>query len=75
MIDTGVALSNDKEIAETLNKYFCNVAKKLLTENSSTKEVPVGLFSDHVKFSLEKYKDHPSITSIKNEMTSMNNQN
>ena len=31
------------------------------------------LFTDSVILALEKYKDHPSITSIKNKMTSMDN--
>ena len=33
----------------------------------------VELFTYRVKFALEKYKDHPSITSIKNKMTTMAN--
>ena len=62
-------LSNDEEIAETLNKYFCNIAKDLsLPENPSINEPSVELFTDLVILGLEKYKDHPSITSIKNKM-------
>ena len=29
LIDNEVTLSNDEEIAETFNKYFCNIAKNL----------------------------------------------
>ena len=64
-----VTLSNDEEIAETLNKYFCNIAKNLsLPKNPSINEPSVELFTDPVILALEKYKDHPSITSIKNKM-------
>ena len=64
-----VTLSNDEEIAETLNKYFCNIAKNLsLPKNPSVNEPSVELFTDPVILALEKYKDHPSITSIKNKM-------
>ena len=74
MIDNEVTLSNDEEIAETFNKYFCNIAKNLsLPESPSIKEPSVELFTDPVILALEKYKDHPSITSIKNKMTSMDN--
>ena len=69
LIDNKVTLSNDEEIAETLNKYFCNIAKDLsLPENPSINEPSVELFTDPVILGLEKYKDHPSITSIKNKM-------
>ena len=72
LIDNAVTLSNDEEIEETVNKYFCNFAKNsLLPENPSIKEPPVDFFTDPVILALEKYRDHPSITSIKNKMTSM----
>ena len=50
------------------------MAKNLsLPENPSLKEPSVELFTDPVILALEKYKDHPNITSIKNKMTSMDN--
>ena len=74
MIDNGVTLTTDEEIAETFNKYFCNIAKNLsLPENPCIKEPSVELFTDLVILALEKYKDHPSITFTKNKMTSMHN--
>ena len=61
-------------VAETFNKYFCNIAKNLsLSESPSIREPSVKLFTDPVILALEKYKDHPSIRSIKNKMTKMNN--
>ena len=74
MIDNEVTLSNDEEIAETFNKYFGNIAKNLSLPLSPSIKVPsVELFTDPVILALGKYNDHPSITSIKNKMTSMNN--
>ena len=74
LIDNGVTLSNGEEIAETFNKYFGNIAKILsLPENTSVKEPSVELFTDLVKLVLEKHKDHQSVTSIKNKMTSIDN--
>ena len=59
-------LSNDEEIAKTFNKYFSNITENLqLPENPSIKEPSVELFTDPVTLALEKYKDHPNITSIK----------
>ena len=50
MTDNGVNLTNDDEIAETLNIYFCNIAKSLsLLENSSIQEPSTELFNDPVK--------------------------
>ena len=74
LIDNEITLSNDEEIAETFNKYFCNIAKNIsLPESPSIKEPSVEIFTDPVILALEKYKDHPSITSIKCKITSMDN--
>ena len=74
LIESEIISSNDEEIAEAFNKYFCNIAKNIsLTENPSIKEPSAELFTDPVILALEKYKDHPSITSIKSKMTSMDN--
>ena len=65
MIDNEITLSNDEEIRETFNKYFCNIAKNIsLPEKPSIKEPSVELFIDPVILALEKYKDHPSITRL-----------
>ena len=62
MIDKRVTLSNDEEIGESFNKYFCNIAKNLLLpENPSIKELSVEPFADPAKVALDNYKDHPSI--------------
>ena len=64
-----------------LQKHSINIFVTLhylsLPESPSIKEPSDELFTDSVTDSvilaLEKYKDHPSITSIKNKMTSMDN--
>ena len=74
LIDNRVTLSNDEEIAETFNKIFCNIVKNLsLPANPSIKEPSVEFFTDSVKLSLDKYKEHSRITSIKNKMKDMDN--
>ena len=61
-----------------LQKYsiniFANIAKHLsLPKNIFIKEPSVEIFTDPVKLALEKCNYHPSITPIKNEMTSVDN--
>ena len=49
LIDNEIILSNDEEIAETFNKYFCNIAKNIsLPESPSIKEPSAELFTDPV---------------------------
>ena len=74
LIDNRVTLSNDEEIAETFNKIFCNIVKNLsLPANPSIKKPSVEFFTDSVKLSFDKYKEHSRITSIKNKMNDMDN--
>ena len=74
LIDNGVTLSNDEEIIKTFSKYFCNIAKNLsVPKNCSIKKLSVELLTDPVILALKKSKDHLSITSINNKMTSMDN--
>ena len=59
-------------------EYFANIkinniADISLPESPSIKEPSVEIFTDPVILALEKYKDHPSITSIKCKITSMDN--
>ena len=42
-------------------------------ENLSIKELLIKLFTDPVKLAVEKYKDHPSIISIKNKTARIDN--
>ena len=59
-----------------LQKHSINILETLLKslpENPSIMEPSVELFTDPVIFAMEKYKGHPSKTSIKNKMTTMDN--
>ena len=74
MIDNWVTLTNDEEIAATFNKIFGNIVQNFtLPANLSIKEPSIELFTDSVKLSLDKYKEHSRITSIKNKMSDMDN--
>ena len=74
LIDNGGTLSNEEEIAERVNIYFCKIAKNLsITENLSIKEPSVELFTDPVILALKNSKDHQSITSINSKITRMDN--
>ena len=76
MIGNEFTLSNDEEIPETFNKYFCKIAKNVsLPESLPIKKPSVELFAEPIIHALEKYKDHPSITSIKNRVASLTIQN
>ena len=55
MIDDGVTLSNNEEVAEKFYKYFCNIAKNWsLAENLFIKEPSVDFFTAPVKLALQK---------------------
>ena len=54
LIHNEVTLSNDKEIAEAFNKYFCNMAKNLLSESPSIKEQSVELFTNPVTQNIKR---------------------
>ena len=56
-IDNEIILSKDEEIAETFNKYFCNIAKNIsLSESPSIKEPSAELFTNPVILALENIK-------------------
>lgn len=56
------------------NRYYPKlIFSAILLECGRQQEQWVELFTDPAKLALEKYEDHPSIASIKNKMTSMDN--
>ena len=62
-------VSDDMEVAETLNKYFENAAKNLTTENSYLLNPSQN--SDCVERAIEKFEMHPSILKIRENLKSM----
>ena len=66
LIENDMIISNDKEVAETLNGYFVSITDSLgLTENSEVISSTEGV-SDPIDRVLIKYSNHPSIREIRN---------
>ena len=73
MIDNELLYLMMKKLQKHSINIFVTLHYLSLPESPSIKEPSDELFTDSVILALEKYKDHPSITSIKNKMTSMDN--
>ena len=64
LIEDGRILSNDVEVAECFNEYFCNITDSLDID-PLFKEVPEQMSVEQmVVRAIAKYKDHPSIKVI-----------
>ena len=58
-------ISNDVEVAETMNEFFVTVSDSLgINENSNNENASVGI-SDPVEKAVQKFANHPSILKIK----------
>ena len=65
LIENDTIISNDKEVAETLNDYFVSITDSLgLTENSEVISSTEGV-SDPIDRAIIKYSNHPSIRKIR----------
>ena len=65
LIENDTIISNDKEVAETLNDYFVSITDSLdLTENSEVIPSTEGV-SDPIDRAIIKYSNHPSIRKIR----------
>ena len=70
--ENGQILNNDKEIDITFNNYFSNIIKKLsLPSAKSYNEENIDNIINPTYLAIEKYKNHPSILTIKNKMQSL----
>ena len=66
LIENDTIISNDNEVAETLNGYFVSITDSLgLTENSEVVSNTEGV-SDPIDSAIIKYSNHPSIRKIRN---------
>ena len=66
LIENDTIISNDKEVAETLNGYFASITDSLgLTENSKVISSTEGV-SDPIDRAIIKYSNHPRIRKIRN---------
>ena len=61
-------LSDEATIADTMNKHFVNITKKLKLKQSETEINEVSLPQI-----LDKYKDHQSIVEIRSQMNGEKN--
>ena len=60
LIENDTIISNDREVAETLNGYFVSITDSLgLTENSEVISSTEGV-SDPIDRAIIKYSNHPS---------------
>ena len=58
-------ISNDVEVAETMNEFFVTVTDSLgINENSNNENATEGI-SDPVEKAVQKFANHPSILKIK----------
>ena len=57
---------NDKEVAETFNKFFLNAVKSLNILQNEYLMTDSGNLADPVEIAMKKIENHPSIIDIKN---------
>ena len=69
--ENGQILNNDKKIAITFNNYFSNIKKLSLPSAKSYNEENIDNITNPTYLAIEKYKNHPSILTIKNKMQSL----
>ena len=69
LIEDDKIISNDEEVAKTLNLFFENSVKSLnLTENNALLNYTNHL-TNPVEIAQKKFENHPSIVDIKNKVT------
>ena len=66
MVKNEEIISDDVEIANTLNNYFSNIVKKFkIAEKFATDSLPKSLSRHPTLNAILKYKSHPSMHAIK----------
>ena len=61
--------SDDLEIAEKFNEFFKNAVNNLNLSSNEDLLLSTKHLSDPVQIAIEKYKNHPSILTIQNNVT------
>ena len=64
MIDDEKIITNDYEVAETLNRYFDYAVRKLNINEPTEYMINVGNIKDRIQAEISKYANHPSIVNI-----------
>ena len=62
-------ISDDKEVAETFNKYFINSVNSLDIAENKVLLTDMADLTDPVNIALKKFESHPSIIDIKGKVT------
>ena len=65
LVDNNNIISSDIEIAEKLNTFFSNVVKELNIKVKDDLLCDASNLNDPVERAIQKYKNHPSIQTIK----------
>ena len=65
LVKNSKIISEDKEVAETFNKFFINSVQCLHLPENGALQNSTGTLTDPVKVALKKFEIHPSILEIK----------
>ena len=66
LIEDETIISNDDEVAETMNEFFVSVTDSLGIKESSGYENATEGITDPIDKAVHKFSNHPSILKIKN---------
>ena len=69
LISEDKVFSDDLEIAEKFNEFFKNVVNDLSLSSNEDLLLSATHLSDPVQMAIEKYKNHPPILTIQNNVT------
>ena len=69
LVDDGKIISNDEEVAETLNQFFTDSVKLLAKTEKNTLLTRTDELTDPVDIALKRFENHPSIIDIKEKVT------
>ena len=70
LLEDGIMLRKDSEIAEILNNYFANITENLGISANESLLVPTNDTVDPIDKAVMKFQSHPSICKIKESTTS-----
>ena len=69
LVSDNKIVSDDLEIAEKFNEFFKNAVHNLNLSSNENLLLSTTHLSDPVQIAIEKYKNHPSILTIQNNVT------
>ena len=80
LVENDIILSDDQVVADTFNNYCNNIVKNLLNlTNKTFHEKKTNGFNlnllDSTEAAISKYKNHPSLNTIRGNMSKLDNPN